>query len=399
MRKSWFTDAEIERNILKIYIIKAARWLMLTTPYLPLFLAQNGIDKSSFATLAAIQALCIVIFEIPSGYLADVIGRKKTLIYGVLLGALGFAIHSVSFTFSGFLLALVVLGAGQSLISGSDSAMLYETLKSMDRRGEYPRYEGRVIALGSLLETIGAPLGGLLALASLRYPFIAQTFVAMLAIPAALTLVEPQEEARLHGHRINLFPALKRSLFQNRILLMLVMYSALIGGGTYTMAKAIPYWFDESVQASPIVLGIFWSVLNLSAAFFSHQAYKLEPRINRLAFMGTIGVVIALGFIALGWLSAYPAMAILLLFYSMRGLATPILKNYINTSTDSEVRATVLSVRMFMVYIVFALLFPVMGLVGDSSGWSPALVLAGAVFSCMYAVAFVTFFLLQRRHD
>jgi MFS family permease len=387
----------IEHNIVKIYLIKAARWLMLTTPYVPLFMGENGIDKSEFAFLAALQALVIIICEIPSGYLADVIGRKKTLIIGDFLGALGYLIYSISFSFGGFLVALIALGAGQSLISGSDSAMLYETLAALNKRGEYSRYEGRVIAWGSLLETIGAPLGGVLAIVSLRYPFIAQAVVALIAIPAALTLVEPQEEARVHQRSFNLIPALKGSLLLDRRLLVLVVYSALIGGGTYTMAKSIPYWFNESVHASAFQLGLFWSMLNLCAAFFSHQAYKVEKRFNPSVFMALVGLVVASGFLALGTLPAYAAVVALLLFYSMRGLAAPILKNYINANTSSEVRATVLSVRMFLVYVIFAAMFPIMGQVGDLSDWDTALIFAGSSLLSMYALACAIFYLCSRR--
>lgn len=254
-----------------------------------------------------------------------------------------------------------------------------------------------MIALGSLLETIGAPLGGLLAIASLRYPFIAQAVVALIAIPAALTLVEPQEEARVHGRSLNLFPALKRSLLLDRRLLLLVVYSALIGGGTYTMAKSIPYWFNESVNASAFQLGLFWSMLNLCAALFSHQAYRVEKYFNPAVFMGLVGLVVGSGFLALGILPAYGAVAALLLFYSMRGLATPILKNYINTNTNSEVRATVLSVRMFLVYVMFAALFPFMGQVGDISGWGTALSVAGGTFLSIYALALAAFYVIRKR--
>nr|WP_320115885.1 MFS transporter [uncultured Desulfuromonas sp.] len=387
----------IEHNILKIYLIKAARWLMLTTPFVPLFIGENGIDKSGYGLLASIQALAIVCCEVPSGYLADAIGRKKTLVLGSVLGALGYVIYSLSFSFTGFLIAMVVLGIGQSLISGSDSALLYETLVAVNKTGEYSRYEGRVIALGSLLETIGAPLGGLLAMASLRYPFIGQAVVALIALPAALTLVEPDSEAHIHGRTMNLLPALKRSLLMDRTLLLLVVYAALVGGGTYTMAKAIPYWFNESFASSAMQLGIFWSVLNLSAAFFSHHAYKVERRLNRGAFMAIVGGVVSLSFIALGFLPAYPAMVVLILFYCTRGLATPILKNYINEQTESQVRATVLSVRMFLVYVAFAVLFPVMGWIGDSSGWSRALTLAGIFFGVIYLSALSIFALVRKR--
>jgi len=362
---------KIEHNITKIYLIKTARWLMLTTPYLPLFMGENGIDKSSYSLLAAIHALSIIFLEIPSGYLADAIGRKKTLIVGAVLGALGYVIYSMSYSFHGFLLAVVALGIGQSMISGADSAMLYESLVATNKVKDYSRYEGRIIALGSFLETAGAPLGGLLAIISLRYPFIAQAVVALIAVPA--------------------------TFFFDRRLLLLLCFSALFGAGTYTMAKAIPYWHSETVQSSALELGFFWSALNLSAALFSSFAYRIERRMDQLTFMACTGFVVSLSFFGLGYANQYVAMALLFLFYCCRGLAAPILKNYINDITQSEIRATVLSIRPFFVYILFALLFPVMGWVGDLSTWGTALMLSSGFFTLVGSVVFFCFYLLQKK--
>lgn len=387
----------IERNITKIYLIKTARWLMLTTPYLPLFMGENGIDKSGYSLLAALHALTIITLEIPSGYLADAIGRKRTLIIGSLLGAFGYLVYSFSFSFTGFLLAMVTLGIGQSLISGSDSAMLYETLAAVKKERDYSKYEGRIIALGSFMETAGAPLGGLLAVISLRYPFIAQSAIALIAVPAALTLTEPHcEETGGEKRSKNLLPSLKKSLLLDKRLMLLLFYSSLIGAGTYTMAKALPYWHNETLQASTAELGFFWSALNLSAALFSTFAYRVERKINRLAFMAGIGLVVSLSFCGLGYLGQYSAIALLFLFYCCRGLATPILKNYINDYTSSDIRATVLSVRMFLVYLLFAMLFPVMGWVGDLSDWGKALILAGCFFALFGNLALLAYYLVQK---
>lgn len=388
---------KIEHNIAKIYLIKTARWLMLTTPYLPLFMGENGIDKSSYSLLAAIHALSIIFLEIPSGYLADAIGRKKTLIVGAVLGALGYVIYSMSYSFNGFLLAVVALGIGQSMISGADSAMLYESLVATNKVKDYSRYEGRIIALGSFLETAGAPLGGLLAVVSLRYPFIAQAAIALIAVPAALTLVEPEGDVKAKERSKKMLPALKQALFFDRKLLLLLCYSALFGAGTYTMAKAIPYWHNETVQSSALELGFFWSALNLSAALFSSFAYRLERKMDQLTFMACTGFVVSLSFFGLGYANQYVAMALLFLFYCCRGLAAPILKNYINDITQSEIRATVLSIRPFFVYILFALLFPVMGWVGDLSTWGTALMLSSGFFTLVGSVVFFCFYLLQKK--
>jgi len=79
--------------------------------------------------LQSIYSISIVVFEIPSGYFADVIGRKKTILIGAWLGLIGYSIYSFTEGFWSFVFAEITLGIGQSMISGADSAMLYDSLK------------------------------------------------------------------------------------------------------------------------------------------------------------------------------------------------------------------------------------------------------------------------------
>lgn len=62
---------------------------------------------------------------------------------GSILGTVGFAIYAVSSGFIVFLIAEVILGIGQSFISGADSALMYDSLKADHRENEYVKYEGR----------------------------------------------------------------------------------------------------------------------------------------------------------------------------------------------------------------------------------------------------------------
>ncbi|RPI41295.1 MAG: MFS transporter, partial [Bacteroidetes bacterium] len=97
---------------------------MLFMPIVVPFYESNGLSMTDIMILQAVYSVAIVILEIPSGYLADVIGRRKTLIMGSVFGTLGFMTYSLSHGFTGFLVAEVILGIGQSCISGADSAML-----------------------------------------------------------------------------------------------------------------------------------------------------------------------------------------------------------------------------------------------------------------------------------
>ncbi len=88
------------------------------------FYESNGLSMKDIMILQAVYSIAIVVLEMPSGYLADVIGRRKTLIIGAVFGIFGFATYSFSYGFLGFLIAEIILGIGQSCISGADSAML-----------------------------------------------------------------------------------------------------------------------------------------------------------------------------------------------------------------------------------------------------------------------------------
>ncbi len=102
-----------------------------------IFYNANKLEIRHLFVIQAAYSLTIVLFELPSGYLADRWGRKKTLLAGALLNFGGYLVYSVSFGFEGFLMAQVMLGIGQSFMSGSDTAMLYDTLASMGQQKRY----------------------------------------------------------------------------------------------------------------------------------------------------------------------------------------------------------------------------------------------------------------------
>ena len=121
---------------------------MLYMPIVVPFYESNGLSMKDIMVLQGVYSVAIVILEVPSGYLADVIGRRKTLILGAVFGTFGFATYSFSYGFVGFLVAEIILGIGQSCISGADSAMLYDSLLEKGMEKKYTRYEGRITSLG-----------------------------------------------------------------------------------------------------------------------------------------------------------------------------------------------------------------------------------------------------------
>jgi MFS family permease len=385
----------VKSNIVKLYLIKIAKWFMLFMPIIVLFYQDNGLAMQDIFTLKAVYSIAIVVLEIPSGYLADVLGRKKTLIIGTILGFLGFVVYDFSFSFWGFLMAELVLGLGQSLISGADSALLYDSLKAMGNQKKYLKYEGRMVSIGNFAEAIAGILGGLLAEISLRTPFYGQTAIAFIGIPAAILLVEPVRYQKISRMRmIDILGIVKYSLFKSGHLKWTIFYSAIIGTTTLTMAWFVQPYF-KMVELPLAMFGVFWALLNLSVGITSYYAHKLEFSLGQYKTMLLITIMIPGLYIVLSQINALWGIAILFIFYLVRGFATPILKDYINKLTESNIRATVLSVRNFMIRIVFAGIGPFLGWYTDIFSLSSALLLAGITYLTIAAI-FLVFFLKTR---
>lgn len=367
-------------NIIRLYLIKTAKWFMLYMPIVVPFYESNGLSMKDIMLLQAVYSVAIVILEIPSGYLADVIGRKKTLVLGAMFGILGFTCYSFSFGFWGFLVAEIILGFGQSCVSGADSAMLYDSLLEKGKEKEYTRFEGKITSLGNMAEAVAGIAGGLLATITLRVPYIAQSFVAFMALPAALTLVEPQRKVPLVKASLGeVFRIARFALFEDRPLRRNILFSAITGTATLTMA-----WFAQPYFEYTLIdiawFGILWTALNLTVALSSYWAHRLEVKLGQRRSVWLIALAIPMGYLSLANLGLPWGLLMLFLFYLVRGYATPVLKDYINRNTASHIRATVLSVRNFIIRLLFSLTGPLLGWIKDIYSLPQALILAGGIF-------------------
>lgn len=375
-------------NIYYLYIIKLAKWLMLIMPVVALFYNDNGLTSFDIFLLQAIYSISVALLEIPSGYMADIVGRKKSLILGSILGTLGYVIYSFSTTFSGFLSAEIILGLGGSLISGADSALLFDSLAATRMQHRYLQFEGRITSLGHFAETGAAICGGVIAVFfSYRAVYISQAAIAALAIPASLLLLEPGRDK--HHDRPGLSHILavcRNAIFTNRQLSSSIYLSSVTGVATLCMAWTAQIYFVtrgfDEITITPL-----WVTLNLTVAVVAAVTAKAVKILgNRIALLLII-LYIPLTYILLGTLPLVPALLSLYLFYSVRGYATPLLKDLINQNCESSVRATVLSIRNLFIRFGFALLGPSIGWMSNNYSLSSGLILAGLILLFFSSIA------------
>jgi MFS family permease len=381
----------VQRNLTALYLIKVAKWMNLVMPIIVLFYNENGLSMKDIFMLQAVYSVSLMLMEIPTGYFADIAGRKTSILIGSVFGFSGYLIYSSSSVFWMFALAEVVLGLGQSLISGADSAMLYDTLAAGRLGGKYTRMEGRITSVGNFAEALAGLLGGALALISLRTPFILQACVAFIALPAALSLKEPPVVSKLRkaGIRDILF-IVNNTLVTDRKLRWNTLFSASVGAATLTMA-----WFAQpffkSVNLPLGWYGAVWAILNLSVGLAALKAWHIEEKLGASRTVILFTILIIGGYFLLSLFPYIISILFLVISYLARGVATPTLRNYINLLTTSDVRATVLSVRNFVIRMFFAILGPFFGWITDFYGLPEALFAAGITFSVLCGISLVGF--------
>jgi MFS family permease len=351
----------LKHNIIKLYLLKAVKWFMIVMPIIVLFFESKGLSLTQIMILQGTYSLFVALFEIPSGFFADIYGRKNSLVIGSLLLFLGYIIFSFFSGFNEFLFAEMLLGIGGSLISGADSAILYDTLLEINEDKEYTKIEGRTYAIGNFSEGIAGVLGGFLAISSLNMPVYIQTIVMFLSIPIAMTLVEPKSSYKLAKNFRSIITVVRDTFIKNRKLRWYIVYSSSMGIATLSIAWFVQPFLME-IDTPIIYYGIIWAFLNFTAGITSYYSY-IFINDNLLIY---ISLMMIISLIMLGLYISYLGLIFIILIYLLRGVITPNLRNLININSTSERRATVLSLRSFVIRISFAIIAPILGYITDS---------------------------------
>ena len=172
-------NKRLQRNIWLMYLFSFFWLFMIIIPVIVPFFESKGLSLAQVFYLQAIFAACVVVFEIPSGYVADMLGRKNALVAGSLFHGVGFTLLYFVDDFQGLVLFELSVGIGLSLLSGADLSLLYDSQVALNQT---PREKTRGIAslrfVKSTAEGIAALIGGVLVIWSLQHVVVANAIFA-----------------------------------------------------------------------------------------------------------------------------------------------------------------------------------------------------------------------------
>jgi MFS family permease len=368
----------IRTNLWKIYAYKLLSEFWVIVPILIPYYQSNNLSKTQIFTIQAAYALSILIMEIPSGYLADIIGRRKTLILGAFFMPLGIGVYVFTHSFVSFLIAEFIIAIGNSMRSGCDSALVYDTLIQLREESEYKKFEGRSFYYARLGTSISSILGGLLALLSLKMPFYANMATSALMLPIALLLIEPQRKKLESTSPLKDILKISRYCFTNPKLRLLMLFMALIQSTGITGIWAY-FLYYESIGIGIGYFGVIFAAFQLFSAFGSRLAHILEVKIGQRASFFIL-LLIAPSFIFIGLFKTPLLIPMIFLNAFLLGSAFPLLLDNMNRLIESDVRATALSVANMTGSLSFAIISPIFGKLVDALSLSDAFMIMGIFF-------------------
>ncbi len=384
----------VEGNIPKLFALQMAKWFMLYMPIIAVFYMENGLTVGDIMLVQGVYSMTMALAEIPSGYFSDSLGRRKSLIVGMLLNFLGITFLSQAFGFWAILSSAIVIGLGSSFVSGTNSALLYDSLLSLKKESTYLKLQGRIYSAGTFSEAIAAIFGGWLAqFAGLRATVYGNIGIAFIGVLVAFSLIEVTIEKGKNSKQgwEHIVQILRYSLFENKKLRWFIFLSAAIGSATLTTAWfAQPFLKDQGVE--PGWMGLIWSALNITVALVSFEAYRVYQVAKPRAI--AIGLTAGIAFSFVGVSMVYSIWGVVFIFfiYVLRGIATPVLLDFVNKITPSDMRATVLSLRGLMIRVLFAIVAPFMGWVSDVYTIQQAFLVAGVTFLLLGSIAIIALF-------
>lgn len=373
----------LARNPRLLCVFHALQMSLFPMAVLTLFYRRDlGMSMTEIMAVQGGFGLAMALFEFPSGYLADRIGYRRTLLIASLLNAVGWSIYARAGGIGDVILGELVLGVGISLISGSDSALLYESLEETGAELEYSTWSGRVRFWGQLGEGSAALVAGLLFAHWARLPFVVEVFVWVANAYVAWRLVEPERKRPPLGENWQQVRALVRHVGREAPKLRAVMLLTIALG----MSSFLPVWTiqlyatDAGLEAR--WLGLLWATANYSVALGSLFATRLATRFGLVRLLGACALLVALGYAGMGLVHSVWGVLGYLVLTTMRGLFSPPLGHEEQRLIPSTDRAGFLSLRSLVFRASFLVIGPAVGVAIDQNGQHPVLLVAGAALVC-----------------
>lgn len=375
----------VKRNINLMLLYKFLKGLMFYLPIYTLYLQKELFTVFNVTLIVAIGSISIIIFEVPSGAIADLFGRKKTIVLSSIISVFSLIFLLIGGNISMFIVYNILISLAQSLLSGTDTAIIYDTLKGSDKKKElFALSESplqfkelpddlklsfkKIIGLNNSMWPLGASIssliGGFLATKSLRLPIIVTVIPFTLSVIIALLLEEPNYEKETHKNVFkHINESIKISLKSKQLLLLLFIGFIFFASGEVAH-KLKPIFYESKglpIESFGIIYMIMFATGFLGAYYSDWFSRKIGDKNTLILSVITRSTLFIVATLITGLGSAL-LIAITSFFWMVRW---PIITDLINKEFKSKNRATIISFNNLIRHLGVVIFAPILGLMSD----------------------------------
>jgi len=371
-------DARLGRDLQLFQVYRFLSTSYLFLPVLVKFFHERGLDFTEIALLNSVYALTAIVFEVPTGALADRFGRCRAMMLGALLMALGCVVDYGGRGFWTFALGEGLLALGMTLTSGADSAYLYDLLRSSGREHEYRRHEGSATAAKLVGAAAALVVGGFLGSRSAAMTYAVTAGVCGAAALVAFMMREPTFEREDEADFLHGMAHAARAVVTRPSLMFAVGFSVLV----FTLLRMGIYLYPTYLDAAGLDVawvGAVLAVLSIAGAFGAQKIESVRRVFGESRLVWLLPLAVALSYGVMGRFFAIWGIGVLAVQAVVNGVYSPFSKELLNREiADSGQRATVLSVESMARRLAFGAFAPVAGVLIDAHGLSYGLYLCSA---------------------
>lgn len=220
--------------------IRLLSWLNFCTDFVffaPVAILYFAHVTGSYALGMSIFSLAYVssaIFEVPTGIVSDLVGRKKTTILGAASSVFCVTLYATSGSYWWLAMGALLQGLSRAFYSGNNDALLHDTLRETGRENEYHTYLGKTSSMFQVALALASVMGGFMAARSYSLVMWASVIPQIGSLVIATLLVEPSINSRSNT---NMFAHIREALgeFKKNYRLRLL-----------TLASSMRFGFGES---------------------------------------------------------------------------------------------------------------------------------------------------------
>lgn len=352
----------------RFVLLRALRWLPvgLVLPFLVITPEARGLSLGAIGAVFAVHSAVAIALEVPSGALADLVGRRRVLLGGAALTALSLLIFAVADSVLAFMASTGLLAAGRALISGSLEAWYVDSLRLLDPAAPLSHglsrgasAEAAALAVGSLaaggLVSLAGPGDGGGAFSGYGIAALAGALAAVgYLIAVALLVDEGDRPAGAPGKPIpvrkqvaEIF-ATARAELMSSVAVRVVFVTGLALGMSFTAVELLWQPHLADLLTDPDTHGLAFGALAAGSMFAAAAGAAVSPRLKRGVGLRA-GYLLALGVgaVCVALMGAPDTVALFipvyLVAYLTLGLADPLHFELLNDAVGPTARATLIS--------------------------------------------------------